>query len=180
MNDKRNSGIPTTVDGITYRSRTEARWGVLLNQLFPGRVEYEPFDADHYIPDFAVLGDRPILIEVKADVTLAELARHTERLDQALVDIWEHDVMIVGASPFLTAPDPDAAGLMRQDGHWTTALWMTCTECGSTGWSHQSGEWGAHPCGHYDGDHHIAAVDRDLIGQLWARAIEATKWVPPS
>lgn len=179
MNDKRNTGIPTTVDGITYRSRVEARWGVLLNQLFPGRVEYEPFDADSYIPDFAVLGERPVLIEVKADLTLAELEQHAPRLDRALVDSWQHDVMIVGGSPILVAPDADVAGLMQQDGHWTTAIWMKCTVCRSTGWYHHSGEWGAHPCGHYDGDHHIAGVDHELIRALWAHAIELTKWGPP-
>ena len=32
---------------------------------------YEPFDGNHYIPDFALLGARPVLVEVKRAVTLA-------------------------------------------------------------------------------------------------------------
>jgi hypothetical protein len=176
------TGIPTTIDGTTYRSRVEARWAVLLGELYPGHVEYEPFDADGYIPDFAIVGDHPLLIEVKAHLSIAELAGHTDRLDQALDGHWDHDVMIVGGTPFLADIHISVAGLMRQtvegEHMWAPAIWMTCTLCNRPGWHHETGEWACHPCGHHDGDHHIAPTDRRLIAGLWTHARETTRWTP--
>lgn len=196
------SGIPTKIDGTTYRSRVEARWAVMLEHLFPGRVEYEPFDADGYIPDFVVLGDRPMLLEVKAHLTLGELAGHIDRIDQALDGHWDHDVMLVGGTPFLADIHDTVAGLMRDNGRpynpwdtrgtgrldvpdtyrhptdWAPAVWMTCRLCRSTGWHHETASWHCRPCGHGDGDRHIGPVDRRLVAGLWADARETTRWAP--
>ena len=66
--------IKTTHNGITYRSRLEARWSVVLDGIgLPW--EYEPvlFDlpSGRYLPDFRVLGGYPgveFWIEVKGPV----------------------------------------------------------------------------------------------------------------
>lgn len=97
-------GIPTKYNGTTYRSRTEARWAVFLDLLGIG-YEYEPFDANGYIPDFVLIGGRPLLLEVKPDVTLDDLATYRPKITSALRGVWKGDIMIVGSTPF-----PEAAG----------------------------------------------------------------------
>jgi hypothetical protein len=61
--DKR-FGIPTKVLGTTFRSRLEARWALMFTAL-GWDWEYEPFDADGYIPDFVIVGSHPLLVEIK-------------------------------------------------------------------------------------------------------------------
>lgn len=94
------NGIPTTYRGTLFRSRLEARWAAFFDEMdWPW--EYEPFDADGYIPDFALLGNRPLLVEVKPAATLDELPdtlRHTTR---AVVRHWRHDIAAVGIGPAL-------------------------------------------------------------------------------
>jgi hypothetical protein len=51
--------LPTPFDGITYRSRLEARWAVFFKKL-DLKAEYEPqgwdTDGEWYLPDFAIFG----------------------------------------------------------------------------------------------------------------------------
>lgn len=61
---KRIPGIPTTYKGIRFRSRLEARWAVFFD-LMGWRWDYEPFDTNGWIPDFALTTRRTILVEVK-------------------------------------------------------------------------------------------------------------------
>lgn len=67
-------GIETDFEGVTYRSRLEARWACTL-MLLGIHFEYEPLDLNGYLPDFLAdvpvyggqgVGRRtPTLIEVK-------------------------------------------------------------------------------------------------------------------
>ena len=59
--------------------------------------EYEPFDAKGYIPDFVIVGQRPLLLEVKPDVSVHTLYSEASRIENALRGLWDHDVMIVGS-----------------------------------------------------------------------------------
>lgn len=59
--------LPTEYRGITYRSRTEARWALFLDELrVPYAYEVESFDlgGDWYLPDFW-LPTPGVWIEVK-------------------------------------------------------------------------------------------------------------------
>ena len=90
--------ITTTYDGIEYRSRLEARWAAFMKNI-GWDIVYEPFDGDGYIPDFLVQGSRPMLVEVKPAVTLAEYEAAVPKAEKGLAAHWDHDVLIVGASP---------------------------------------------------------------------------------
>ena len=89
--------ITTKYDGIEYRSRLEARWAAFMRNIGWDTV-YEPFDGDGYIPDFLVQGDRPLLIEVKPAVTLAEYEAAVPKAEYGLGHHWHHDIVIVGAA----------------------------------------------------------------------------------
>lgn len=66
MTTKQFHGIPTKHKGRQFRSRLEARWGTFFD-LVGWQYEYEPFDCNGWIPDFALkrLCTRPILVEIK-------------------------------------------------------------------------------------------------------------------
>ncbi len=95
--------IPTFYDRIEYRSRLEARWAVFFDQL-GWQYIYEPFDADHYIPDFIIHGDGPLLVEIKPVVTQEEYKDVLTEVDHRLGDddddgAWRNGVVVFGVSP---------------------------------------------------------------------------------
>lgn len=190
------------------RSRVEARWAAFFDRLGL-RWEYEPFDAAGYIPDFVLVGLRPLLVEVKPDLRQQDLMRYTERLDRALLDCWSEDVVILGATPDLEpeeefwSNDPIVVGLMGERGYrdteadeetvrwWDAAHLFVCNgageDCGSSGSehfaiNHKYGSYAGRPCGHYGGDHHIARY-MERAGpalNLWGEACTEVRWEPTS
>lgn len=57
--------IPTKYRGIQFRSRLEARWAAMFDNL-GWRYEYEPMDLGGWIPDFILYGKgAEVLVEVK-------------------------------------------------------------------------------------------------------------------
>jgi len=89
--------IPTLYAGVRFRSRLEARWAAFFD-IVGWRWEYEPFDYAGYIPDFAILGKIPLLVDVKPATTAPELWARV-RVLAPLVREWRHDVLVLGASP---------------------------------------------------------------------------------
>lgn len=61
--------IPTTYNGIRFRSRLEARWAAYFDLRGDIKWDYEPLEMPGWIPDFSLhmttLFDRPSLAEVK-------------------------------------------------------------------------------------------------------------------
>ncbi|WP_097082093.1 hypothetical protein [Rhodobacter sp. JA431] len=95
--------MPTVFDGVTYRSRTEARWAVFFDRLGVS-FEYEPrqiqlSDGRVYTPDFYIK-DFDVFVEVKPDNREIIL----EEADKALL-LYE---MKISKSVWLVmgAPDP--------------------------------------------------------------------------
>jgi hypothetical protein len=180
------AGIPTEHRYTRFRSRLEARWAAFFD-LIGWRWEYEPFDLDGYIPDFAILGSRPLLIEVKPVLTLAELHRHAPKAERV-----DRDLLIVGATPELPGSEwsdgRSFAGLMNQ---WTKgepedprsawfaeAHWFCCgkTDCRQIGVYHVEGWFIGYPCGHYDGDHYLEPISPTRLERAWAEARNLTQW----
>lgn len=59
--------IPTTYNGINFRSKLEARWYIFMKNL-GWNVEYEPHieGLNNWLPDFLIIGNgTKILVEVK-------------------------------------------------------------------------------------------------------------------
>lgn len=86
------SSIPTSYNGINFRSRLEAKWAKMFD-LLGWNWEYEPFDLDGYIPDFVLqvpiyAGKGRIesyIVEIKPAMTRRELwAMATESQNKAL------------------------------------------------------------------------------------------------
>ena len=103
--------IPTVYKGIRFRSRLEATWAALFDELrWPW--EFEAIDLKGYIPDFLLTFEpRPVLVEVKPIWTLEAAAPHAERIIGAG---WEDEAVVVGFAPMrLEAWPVPVLGWMR-------------------------------------------------------------------
>lgn len=68
------AAIPTTYNGVNFRSLLEARWAVFLDKV--GHAwNYEPFETGNYIPDFVVTPPKGdvYLLEIKPAFHVSEL-----------------------------------------------------------------------------------------------------------
>lgn len=112
--------IPTTFDGIEFRSRLEAKWASFFSRI-EWHWEYEPFDGNGYIPDFVVTThDRQLLIEVKPYTELEQYKTIQDKTALGIENRWDGDVLIVGTSPLLPAPYAPVrlAGWHGRTGHY--------------------------------------------------------------
>lgn len=175
--------IPTYYNGVSFRSRLEARWAAFFD-LAGWRWKYEPNELDFYIPDFVIIGRRPLLVEVKPDSTHRGLARYRDKVDQSG---WQGESLIVGDLPIAEFPVGLYAspGLMRESlidddgndlGHgWDSAEFMDCPHCGLLSVTHSSGWYGCRLCDGVDGR---PVRDELRIERLWREAGNRTQWRP--
>lgn len=191
-------GIPTEYAGTTFRSRLEARWARFFDAL-GWHWEYEPFDADGYIPDFLILGRSSLLIEIKPYGDVTALAEEARRIKPLVGLGWPGHVAVFGASPQLLVEGPlgpRGPGLYVAGGSdWgsppeRSALgWTFCgyespygaggrRQCGEVAVFHQEDCYQAIPCGHADGDHHLHGGDcTNLVASMWAAGRDTTQWI---
>jgi len=89
--------IPTEYAGVTFRSRTEARWAVFFDGIGL-RWEYEPegyqLDAGWYLPDFW-LPEMGVFAEVKP-----ETGPTPDDLEKILDLASEHPVAVLSGAPW--------------------------------------------------------------------------------
>lgn len=108
--------------GIRFRSRLEARWAAFFTYI-GWKWEYEPLDAEGYVPDFLITGKWPFFVEVGPCVTPQEYQAKAAKADRAASTL-QRDVLIVGVNPL-----PDLDTTMRQ------------LACGWLGEYAEYGEW---------------------------------------
>lgn len=183
-------GIPTTYRGVRFRSRLEAKWACFFD-LMGWRWEYEPFDADGYIPDFVLLGDDPVLVEVKPAISLSDLVGPVEHARRRVGDTWTRDILGLGLTPFiqdgtywhgscvlglLDEAALDEEGIWHEMGE---AIWNECGHCGLVSFRHDAGWFKSRICGHHDGDHYVNdPTDMLELEIRWACATNASQWRP--
>lgn len=95
--------IPTMYRNRVYRSRLEARWAAMFDSL-GWRYEYEPFDLAGWIPDFILLGERNVLVEVKPIMCLegpawipAEVFSVAEKVESATRET-DDPILVLGGT----------------------------------------------------------------------------------
>lgn len=190
--------IPTRYANHLFRSRLEARWAAMFD-LLGWTWTYEPIDCNGYIPDFVIEGRKPLLVEVKPDATYQELKARRHDMESKISGHWNHDYLIVGATPthewesigmmgeFLTDDhpfveigkqlDPNDPDLhIPKPGTWigVNAVWIQCDICGaaSIGQGYPSE---IEVCGHKTKG--LPISDRG-VRSLWGAAHEKTRWTP--
>ena len=176
--------IPTVLGGVRFRSRLEARWALMFDQL-GWKWEYEPIDLDGYIPDFMLLFPvGPMLVEVKPEFTVLELiAAAATKID---LSGWRsantNDALVVGATwqPEDADYQGPAVGALRQRyddlvDSWAPGMWQTCRACGRPSIYHVEQGWQCAVCGAYDGDGYLGPPP-DELEATWQRAGNAVQW----
>jgi len=177
-------GIPTLYRGTRFRSRTEARWAVLFDELGWGWV-YEPRDLAGYIPDFILrLDEAPLLVEVKGDaVTVEQLVEHAHKIE---ISGWDGEALLVGAAPWhLTSSQPLIGWFGERvrigedlEWSWGDARLFDCISCGHTSVLAASGSWRCRICGEGAGNEHVGAVLSIPLEAAWAKSSNRVQWSP--
>lgn len=182
--------ITTLFDGIEFRSRLEARWASFFRRI-GWEFTYEPFDGDGYIPDFLIHGAAPLLVEVKPAATEGDYRAPLDKITDGLADHWQHDILVVGASPLPFLPvtswgaEMPAAGLLGEflgevngSPEWSfdAGLWFRCANCRQVAIFHEVMTYKGRPCGCYEGDHFLWMLDEPVITAAWSQACNDVKW----
>jgi hypothetical protein len=95
--------IPTTYNGVRFRSRLEARWAAFFD-LARVKWHYEPFDLDGWAPDFLIAApvrefDQPI-INVLVEVKPIDLdSTDHSAFQKAMRHSPKHPVLMCGIGP---------------------------------------------------------------------------------
>lgn len=177
-------GIPTVVDGVTYRSRVEAKWSILLNGMFDN-VCFEPFDLKGYIPDF-IVQDR-LLVEVKSDTSIRTLYGYTGKIERSG---WAQASAILGSDP-----KPVKGELLSQYNHGYTIgicnlggkFWSDLVLIGGCLISNNGSillacDGAPIPDVHQDGTFDFGTVNMKRCDELfitaWKKAGELVRWLP--
>lgn len=89
--------IPTVYGERQFRSRLEAKWASFFDHAGWG-FEYEPFDLGAWSPDFLLIGQTKLLVEVKP---ITELDCQTaEKMASAATSIgWDGELLLLGVAP---------------------------------------------------------------------------------
>jgi hypothetical protein len=173
--------IPTTFDGVNFRSRLEARWAAMFT-LLGWRWTYEPIDLAGYIPDFLLHLAAPVLVEVKPSATWEDLEVERAALDPRLGG-WNGEVLLVGCGPLILADDARLGlGLLAEvmpDGSrcWDASPLFFCSDCGVSSFCHATQSWKSRACGHYSGNATSQSIPAQArFDAAWRKAGNEVQW----
>jgi hypothetical protein len=143
--------ILTSWNGVSYRSRLEARWSVVFDSLGLGAV-YEAEGYEHagqcYLPDFELAGTGQLVaIKPESDM-LNDTAEWRRELE------WQRDMAACGMTLIIVCgvPVPSRYQLGLYDTE-LPAILLDCRRCAGLCWRAVDGSWGKigmHTCGDHD------------------------------
>lgn len=174
--------IPTRYNGVTFRSRLEARWAAMFD-LLGWKWDYEPLDLKGYIPDFILNWHRPMLVEVKPiidwkDGQFSSAARKIEKSG------WRYEAVVVGAS-LVDRTELGGVGIGRicQGGDPTTpkrvsngAAIISCPDCG-TSFCDDVDLYHCRRCDEQRYGGHPPLFDVAAAESLWRKAGNLVQWM---
>lgn len=187
-------GIPTMVKARRYRSRLEARWSTFFD-LLGWPHEYEPFDLNGWIPDFLLLGDTKVLVEIKPDSEFPQDVR--QKIEEAEV-LPDFDVLILGCAIPIWKPFEEnrlAFGWLAErsyrndpfdeDDPWDAFDWGLAILGrwedgeGRIGFCHSVQDYTDRISGGHDGVHGELPLCPSEVKKLWAEAGNLVQWRAP-
>lgn len=187
---------PTVYRGIRFRSRLEAQWAYVFDQLM-WRWRYEPIDLLGYVPDFILYGtdDNKVFVEVKPSEIYKDNRRTIIRkaknagIKELLVlcenaqisECWGKESARIGTFEYIEEHgwgfENDGAILNR---HYIDSSNGEKYVRHFQGYdiSAEYGSYAFRLSGVYEGDHHLNFVPQDEFEACWRSATEFTKWEP--
>lgn len=169
--------IPTYYQGVRFRSRLEAKWAALFDQL-NWSWTYEPYDLEGWAPDFAIKGKRgDILVEVKP----VPGAAHSPEFDKAANHkaVSGSDILLLGHSP-IREDEHCFIGLCNEVGmgsYFERAVVGKWNEAVTEGYCNEIQSYHDRISGKSDGGYFGRQKPRDLM-LLWGQASNLVQWVP--
>lgn len=176
----RIAAIPTTYARVRFRSRLEARWAAMFDQLGL-HWSYEPTDHPGWIPDFLLMGETDVLAEVKPFRSILD-----EHGQEGVMDIWRSapstaHVLLLGT---------ECAAYLREPGHPVPDVGPGAIDPWRVGWG--VARFGRTPDGKFDIWHMwgspVTLLHRGEYGTLinpnellamWREAGNRTQWKAP-
>jgi len=182
--------IPTTYDGVRFRSRLEATWAAFFDAV-GWKWQYEPLDYDGWTPDFILFGAHDVIpVEVKPiewvdnSRSMSSYVKKSDDLQKVRNFVSENDIecLVLGAYPVecegvhssfclgvfveqdTRGAYADAAYLGR--GYDPNALDFFSDE---QSYHYRMG-------GEHDGDGHIIKPTKSDIRKHWGQASRLTQW----
>ena len=181
-------GIPTKYNGFEFRSRLEARWAAFFD-LLGWHYEYEPYDLNGWIPDFALYGKVvEVLVEVKPFSTFEEF--DLTKIETALLHTQKEgtELLLLGSTLFASEWNEGTTIGWLGEGNITGDWEDDPGYCwGEACLNYYKKKWGVIH-GHswyldritdvYDGDGAIVKVPPTQAIPLWRQASNKVKWRP--
>lgn len=179
--------IPTVYNGIEFRSRLEAKWAAMFDQL-GWSWEYEPVDFKGYIPDFYIdFGLEEFFIEIKPAMRSADLYPALNKAVAALGDDRDHTILVLGGSigGFKQSSLWELIAIMDQPNwHDVDDVYLGgCPTCRRMVPLTRDGGWGFPCCKVREDDgrpqkhyRYELPVDGGRVGHYWATATNIVKY----
>lgn len=177
-----HKAIPTTYNGIRFRSRLEAKWAAFFD-LCDWKWEYEPEDLNGYIPDFVLIGKKGLLyVEVKPFYTEDQWQKIVPKIDSAFKEenIDEQpEFLFLGATTFDSEYHGDGLSL-----GFLYSLGTGLDEAVLNYYEKTPGiiaGWGGYQdriTGLYDGDAYVHVLDKEVAQQVIRKAQNKVQWQP--
>jgi hypothetical protein len=170
--------IPTTYKGVNFRSRLEAKWACMFDQL-GWDWSYEAIDLKGWIPDFVITGKpKQILVEVKPIFGIDECPDICAEISQAVGhkdESGKFETLICGAAlPDTECQDGPGIGWLW-DGDWGVGyVFHLATEHKQYGLCSDCMSWADRISGLYEGDHYLGGT-ADLK-TMWINATNEIQW----
>lgn len=168
--------IPTMYRGVKMRSRLEARWAAMFDELAWPWL-YEPIDLAGYIPDFILrfpTGD--MLAEVKPELRIEGLSPSCAKIDASG---WGGEALVVGAHIHDAGSMHPIIGRQRDAYGWDVGVLFRCLRCHRVSVLNEAGSWKCRNCGACDDRSHVGLLRTgDGIADMWTRAGNKTQWRP--
>lgn len=144
-------GIPTTYQGVRFRSKTEARYAAFFDEI-GWHWQYEPIELNGYLPDFLLNFEQgDLLFEVKGSVEDVEAAKAKVEASG-----WVGEAVVAPGAII----DTRIGALLEatQVGfEWSDADMFFCISCGQVSLHSGNGSWHCRRCGESDG--HVGSFD---------------------
>lgn len=178
--EARFAAIPTMYAGVLFRSRLEARYACLFDTL-GWAWSYEPTDFSGWIPDFRLMGDTDLLVEVKPIRSILEDKGH-----EAVMDVWRS----APADAHVVLLGDDIAAWLREPGHPVPDVAPGALDPWRVGWGEACiGKIGdAYDVWHFWGSPQPllnsaggigARLTGDELAALWRKTNNPTQWRAP-
>lgn len=186
-------GIPTIWRYRRYRSRLEARWACMFD-LLGWKYEYEPYDLNGWIPDFAIWGEEEILVNIKPNSKFQEW-EDTGELRKIMNGLtgtnkYGKEILLLGSTIFESADNylTPSIGWLGEFGKHLNGTKFEHDYAWGCAALNRNGKWGFFHdlmwykdriTGMYDGDGHLRLPSYDDVLKLWNKAGDLTQWKKP-